>query len=465
MAKLLPGQYVSCLPVVALAIVTGLLAGCATFSRDGGMDDVRSTVAQRLKQDVALDSAGEASSRQRTEELLAKPLGIEEAVQLALLNNQGLKAGFAELGIAEADLVQAGRLPNPRFSMLYTRHDGDYKIEQSFTFNLFSLLTMPQAKAMEQQRFEQAKREVSLQVLALAQATRQAWVAAVAAEQSSLYAAQVMQAAEAAAELARRMHQQGNWSKLDQAREQSFYADAALEYAAARERQRMTRERLSRAIGLGNSEQFTLPPRLPDLPAKEEDLLQVQQQAFLQRLDLLAMRAEVDALAKQLGLSKTTRLINVLDIGPARVLEGRRGEAYKKGVTLGFELPLFDWGSARVKRAEALYTQALERTAQTAIDAETEVRAAYARYRVRYEMARHVQDEIVPLRKRILQEHQLRYNGMLLSAFELLADAREQVGSVSRYINAVRDFWLADAGLTMATMGPVASLDENGRGE
>lgn len=118
-----------------------------------------------------------------------------------------------------------------------------------------------------------------------------------------------------------------------------------------------------------------------------------------------------------------------------------------------------------MKRAEAIYTQALERTAQTAINAETEVRAAYARYRVRYEMARHVQDEIVPLRKRILQEHQLRYNGMLLSAFELLADAREQVSSVSRYINAVRDFWLADAGLTMATMGPVASVDANGRGE
>ncbi len=458
-------QLISRLAMLCVVVISSLLSGCATFSRDGGIDDVQSTVAQRLKQDVAFDGADKAIARQRVNELLAKPLGVDEAWQLALLNNRGLKAGLAELGIAEADLVQAGRLPNPRFSMLYTRHDGDYKIEQSFTFNVFALLTMPQAKAVEQQRFEQAKREVSLQVLALAQATRQAWVEAVAAEQSSLYAAQVMQAAEAAAELARRMYQQGNWSKLDQAREQGFYADAALEYAAAREHQRMARERLSRLLGLGNSDLFTLPPRLPDLPVAEDDLLQVQQQAFLQRLDLLARRAEVDALAKQLGLSKTTRLINVLDIGPARVLEGRRGEAYKKGITLGFELPLFDWGSARVKRAEAIYTQALERTAQTAIEAETEVRAAYTRYRVRYEIARHVQDEIVPLRQRILQESQLRYNGMLVSAFELLAGAREQIGSVNQYINAMRDFWLADASLAMATMGPAASLDVDGRGE
>ena len=94
-----------------------------------------------------------------------------------------------------------------------------------------------------------------------------------------------------------------------------------------------------------------------------------------------------------------------------------------------------------------------------------EVRAAYVRYRARYEMARHYQDEIVPLRKRVLQENQLRYNGMLLSVFELLASAREQVGSVNQYINAMRDFWLADAGLTMAITGPVALLGAEERKE
>ncbi|MCB5191757.1 TolC family protein [Methylobacillus arboreus] len=450
--------------LLGLAIVAGMLGGCASFSRDGGFEDVRSIAGRHLKQDIAWQREG-MPMQARTEELLGQPLGIDDAVQMALLNNRGLQASFAELGIAEADLVQAGRLPNPRFSMLYARRDGEYKIEQAFTFNVFSLLTMPQAKAIEQRRFEQTKRDVSLRVLALAQTARQAWVQAVAAEQSALYAAQVMQAAEAAAELARRMNRQGNWNKLDQAREQSFYADAALEYAAAREYQIVTRERLSRVLGLADSQHFSLPQRLPDLPSQENDLLQVQQQAFTQRLDLQAMRVEVDALAKQLGLSKTTRLINVLDIGPARVLEGRRSEAYKKGITLGFELPLFDWGGARVKRAEAIYTQALERTAQATVDAESEIRAAYARYRVRYEVARHFQDEIVPLRKRILQENQLRYNGMLLSAFELLADARMQVNSVNQYISAVRDFWLAEATLTMATLGPVAELDSYGRGD
>lgn len=441
-----------------------LLAGCAGFSRDGGMDNVRATVAQRLQQDVAL-SSDDASVPGRLDELLASSLDVESAVQVALLNNRGLQARFAELGIAESDLVQAGRLPNPKFSMLYARHDGEYKIEQSFTFNIFSLLTMPQARKIEQRRFEQVQREVSLDILTLAQVTRQAWIQAVAAEQSVLYAAQVMQAAEAAAELARDMQKQGNWSKLDQAREHGFYAEAALEYASAREAQVVTRERLSRVLGMTDSTRLKLPQRLPDLPSQEGELLQVQQQAFMQRLDLQSMRLETEALASQLGLSKATRLVNVLEIGPARVLEGRRSEAYKKGIVLGFELPLFDWGNAKVKRAEFIYKQALDNIAQATVNAESEVRTAYARYHIRYEMARHFQDEIVPLRQRILQESQLRYNGMLLSAFELLAEARTQIHSVNQYINAVRDFWLAESALTMSAMGPVAATETNGRGE
>lgn len=442
-----------------------LLGACSSFSRDGGLDEVRTLTRQQLGPELSISTSADASLENRKQALLAQPLPADAAVQFALWSNKNLQADIAELGIAEADLVQAGRLLNPGFSMLYTRNNGEYKIEQIFSFNILAFATMPMAKAAEQRHFDAAKRQLSLQVLQLAQAVRQSWVEAVAAEQSVHYAQQVMQSAEAAAELARRMHEQGNWSKLDQAREQGFYADAALEYANARALQLQTREHLSRLLGLGDSAGFSLPQRLPDLPVAETELLQVQQQAFMQRLDLQARRLELEALARQLGLTKATRFINVLEIGPARVLEGRRGEAYKKGVALGFELPIFDGGGARVKRAEAVYTQALEATAQATVDAESEVRLAYQQYRLRHEMAMHFQEEIVPLRQRILQESQLRYNGMLLSAFELLSEAKGQIHSVNQYINALRDFWLAEAALTMSMQGPAAVTARNGRGE
>ena len=216
----------------------------------------------------------------------------------------------------------------------------------------------------------------------------------------------------------------------------------------------MARERLTRLLGVwGSQAQFKLPERLPDLPKNPDDLPDVEKVAMEQRLDLQAVRLETEALARNLGLTKATRFINVLEFGPARVLEGRRSEPYKKGYEIGFELPIFDWGTARVAKAESIYMQAVNRAAEAAINARSEVREAYRGSRVRYDVARHYRDEIVPIRKRIADENQLRYNGMLIGVFELLADARAQIDSVNGYIEALRDFWIAKADLDMALIG------------
>ena len=172
-----------------------------------------------------------------------------------------------------------------------------------------------------------------------------------------------------------------------------------------------------------------------------------------QRLDVQAARLQSEALAKNLGLTKTTRFINVLEFGPARVLEGTADAGYKKGYEVSFELPLFDWGTAKVAKAEALYMQSVNIAAQTAINARSEVREAYQGYRSSYDIARHYRDEIVPIKKRISEENQLRYNGMLIGVFDLLADARTQITSVNSYIEALRDFWTAQADLEMALIG------------
>ena len=437
-----------------------LLAGCTSFSQDGGFNSVAATARERLGKDVtwAKSEADQDTIAKRVAELLAKPLSVDDAVQLALLNNRGLQAAFAELAISEADLVQAGRLPNPRFAMLRAGQPGpagrEYKIEQAITFNLFSLVTMPQASAIEQRRFGQTQRAVTQEMLRLASETRKAYYTAVAADESVRYAKQVRQAAEASAELARRMAQVGNFNKLQQAREQGFYADAALNLARAEQVAVSSHEKLTRLLGLwGQQTQFTLPERLPDLPQTPNELPNVEQMAMAQRLDVQAARLQSEALAKNLGLTKTTRFINVLEFGPARVLEGTADAGYKKGYEVSFELPLFDWGTAKVAKAEALYMQSVNIAAQTAINARSEVREAYQGYRSSYDIARHYRDEIVPIKKRISEENQLRYNGMLIGVFDLLADARTQITSVNNYIEALRDFWTAQADLEMALMG------------
>jgi outer membrane protein TolC len=81
------------------------------------------------------------------------------------------------------------------------------------------------------------------------------------------------------------------------------------------------------------------------------------------------------------------------------------------------------------------------------VRARSEVREAYAAYRTAYDIARHYRDEVVPLRKQISDEVLLRYNGMLASVFELLADSREQLASVNAAIDTQRDFWIAETQL------------------
>ena len=442
------------------SLVLAALGGCASFSPDGGFGTVEATVKQRIGKDLAWVKNPEQrdSVEKRVAELLARPLSADDAVQVALLNNRGLQAEFAELGIGEADLVQAGRLPNPRFAMMHASRPEnggrEYKIEQALTFNVFSLITMPLASEIEARNFERVKRGVTLEVLRLASETRKAYYAALATEESVRYTRQVKDVADAGAELARRMARAGSWGKIQQAREQGFYADAALNLARAEQARTAARERLVRLLGAwGEQANLKLPERLPDLPKAAEDLPDVERRAMQERLDLQAARLDAEALAKNLGLTKTTRFINALEFGPARVLEGGRASQWKKGYEISFELPLFDWGGSRVAKAESIYLQSVERAAEAAINARSEVRESYSAYRSSWDIARHYREEVVPIRKRIGEENLLRYNGMLIGVFELLADARAQIASVNSAIEALRDFWLAEADLQMALIG------------
>lgn len=442
------------LRTLTLAVLAATaLGGCAGFSTDGGLDAVQAGARDHIPQDVVWtrDDAGRAEAQARVDALLGQTLTADAAVQVALLNNPGLQAAFEQLALAEASQVTAGRLPNPGFSIGRLTRGSEVEWERSLHVNLAMLLTMPMRADIERRLFEQTRQKLVLEVLQRAADTRKAWVAAVAARQSVQYQQQAMDAAEAGAELARRMAQAGNWSKLKQAREQAFYADAALAQARAAQLQAQTRERLIRLLGLDDGSRVMLPDRLPALPESLPPMHDVEQQAMASRIDLKIAKQQAETLAKNLGLSRRTRLVNVLELGV--VNNSSNEEPQQRGYEISFELPLFDWGQSRVVAAEARYRQALERARETAVNARSEVREAYAMQRSQHAVARHLADEVMPLKQRISEENLLRYNGMLIGVFELLADARSQIASVNATLDAQRDFWIADADLRMALAG------------
>lgn len=439
----------------ALAMLALLVSGCASLSPDAGFGDVTRAVEQRTGATTEWrGSRPEVETRQaRVQELLAKPLDAQTAVQVALFNNPGLQAAYAEVGIAETDLVQASRWRGPTFSFARMRRGAETELERSVFFDVLGLLTIPLSVAGEEARFAAVKQRAAGEALRVALDTRKAWFAAVAARETSRYMRDVREAAQASAVLAQRMAGVGNWSKLDYAREQSFYADATAQQARAQQAEASARERLARLMGVGSgAHEFSLPDRLPDLPkvptAASDDL---EARALAQRLDVQAARMDVESLARAMDLTGAKRYVSMVDLGIHS--NSASAEPRQRGLEIELGLPLFDFGGARAARAERKYMQAVDRALDVAGRARSEVRDAYRTYRTQHDLARHYRDEIVPLRKRISEEVLLRYNGMLLSVFELLADARAQVTAVNGYIETLRDFWIAESDFQMALTG------------
>jgi outer membrane protein TolC len=438
----------------ALALAALALAGCASVDPQRQLTPVQQAVQQHTGADLhwARSDEDRAAIDRRVAERLAAPLDAEAAVQIALLNHRGLQARLAGLGIAEAEVVQAMRLPNPGFAFGISRAGDEREIERSLHLPVLRWLLTPWTGDLGQRRLDRERHALLLAVLDHAARTRKAWVEAVAAQQAVHYMGQVMQAADAAAELARRMQQVGNFSALQRAREQAFYADAALNVARAEQQQRAARERLTRQLGLwGAQTAFTLPERLPDLPTELPERPLIEREALATRLDLQAAQVAVDETARALGLTRATRLVNVVELGLSH--NSSNEGPTQRGWEVDIELPLFDWGDAKAARAEAVWRQAIDHAAQLAIDARSQIREAEGQRRSAWLIARHHRDEIVPLRALIAEQNLLRYNGMLIGVFELLADARAQIASVHDAIQAERDFWLADADLRMATLG------------
>jgi outer membrane protein TolC len=435
-----------------LALVA--LGGCATFSEDGGFTRVQTVVKERIDKDALwIRSEADATlARDRVAELLAKPLDENTAVQVALLNNRGLQAAYAELGLSEAAYVEASLLPNPSLSVERLSRSGQSEVERTALIDVLGLLTLPFARQVGARGFEQAKARAAEATLRVAFEARRAFYEAVAARQLYDYVVQAQAAAQASADLARKLGETGAFGKLDQARQQAFYAEETAEVARDYRRLVEARERLTRVLGLwGKDTGFELPGQLPAPPEQPLAMPEVEQEALRRRLDLVAANAELGRLSRSYGLASATRFVNVFEAGYRDAKE--EGEDRLRGFEIELQVPIFDFGRVGVRQAEQRYMRVLNLLAEQGVNIRSEAREAYQAYRASHELDRHYQSEVVPLSTTIVEESLLRYNGMLIDQFELLEAARDQIASVSEAIDARRDFWLADVGLQAALIG------------
>ena len=440
------------------------LAGCASVNIDQAVSETNETTSTFTQGKLQLSRTGQQQQARSNlaDELLAKPLTRDDAVQLALANSPALQTLLAQSWADMAQANQAGRIANPIFTFQRTRFGAELELERLLSFGLLDLLTLPQRQAISRGQVMQAKVQLSANVIDLVTQVRQAWVRAVTAQQTVAYAEQVSTSAQASAELARRMQQVGNFNKLQRARQQVFYADATTQLASAQHAATAAREDLVRQLGLTDAQavQLQLPERLPDLPKLPRQAEAVNANATQQRLDVQMARNQLDMAGKAQSLNLLTSLVDVeLGIRRDTVFDNAAGtQKVRKGYELGIRLPIFDWGTPQRDAMNAQSLAAASRYESTVRSASSQLRESYSAYRTAYDVARHYTDEIVPLRKTMAEENVLRYNGMLISVFELLADTRDQIASVIAAINAQQQFWLADAALAASMTGKPTSM-------
>ena len=445
----------SSITVAALVVLTG----CATVNIDQAIDRTNGETksASGASAQLLRTVTAKTTRDNQVAELLKSPLSQQAAVQLAIINSPALQTLLAERWGDMAQAAQGGRIANPILSLERVRSLDELELGRILAFGLLDLITLPQRQKIATARMAQTELQMTADVVGLISQVRMAWVAAVAANESATYSKLVYESAQASAELAKRMQSVGNFSRLQRVRQQAFYADASLQLLASQHTATATREALIRLLGLKDAQisTLTLPERLPDLPKSFMSPESVRKALTTQRLDVRMAQSQLDTASKSQGLNLLTSLTDV-ELGVIRntIKDTHEGTSQtSKGYELSIRLPIFDWGDAQRASMNAATLASANRMEATVIGAGSDLRGSYSAYRTAYDASRQYRDEILPLSKVIAEENGLRYNGMFIGVFELLADHRAQINTVKAAIAAQQQFWQTDATLQATLLG------------
>jgi outer membrane protein, heavy metal efflux system len=434
-----------------------LLGGCTTVPPDAGFPDVRQAVADRTGQRIQWDQGTDADRQvaEAVRAILGRELTAGGAVQVALLNNQDLQATYEELGIAQAELVEAGLLTNPRLlaEVRFPKYHA-LPFELDVTQSFIELLTLPLRKHAAAAAFEAAKLRVTHEVLNTAAEAEASFFRAQGAAQLVEMRRAVVAATEASYDAAKRLHDAGNITDLTLANERALYEQAKIDLAKSERAALDAREELNAVMGAwGGQTTWTLSPRLPALPAAEIDPARLESLAVARRADLGAARHEAEAAAQGLGLTRSTALVGDLTVGGH--LEKDTDGALTVGPSIEVPLPIFNQGQPAIAAAQARLRQGQKRYAALAVKVRSQVRRARDDVTAARDLAEYYGRVVVPLRHQIVQQSQLQLNAMQVGVFELLRAKQAEIDAGREYVEALRDYWVARAELDRAAGGRV----------
>lgn len=463
--------------IIALPLFLG---ACATVvpsqytNKTAAFDAVAAETNKSIgKQTVWVHSQQQADANAKRVHSMVhkKTITAETAVQVALLNNKGLQASYAEVGLSAAEVWQESLPENPIVSIgifgIAAPELGVFRaIEGMFATNLLDAKTRKQRVALADTQFKKSQLNAVNETLKLASETRQAWINAVSSFEAVGNLKRASATSDASSELAQSLGLAGSLDKGSQAREHAFNADLAAQTAKARLEAAGAKAELTQLMGLWGTEvDYFVPNALPRLPKSIPRRRSIETDALKNRAELKVAKLGLKATAQAYGMTDASRFLTDLELlaGFETEREADGGDTTSNTtpqVELEFAIPIYDTGKARLRKAELDYLRAANVVAEMAVNVRTEARTAEAAYHGTYQIARHYRDTVLPLRKVVDDAALLSNNGMITNTFELLEDARETLESEMEADEAKRDFWLAKANLRAAIYGGKTSQSD-----
>ncbi len=423
----------------------------------------RTGLAVRWQQNAAAREAALAEVRT----LLKKPLTVNRAVEVALLNNRELLATFEDVGVSAADLREAGTWRNPSFDLSVRfpdRPPSGSNWEEAAAFDFLDLLMIPLRKRVAADQLAAAQLRVADETLRLVAEAKMAVYELQGDAVMLTHQNTIVDIQRAAVDLTQRQHEAGNVTDLSLAQQQAAYNSARLDLAMAENAQRQHREKLNRMLSLwGGDTAWKMAEGLPSLPENDVPLRGLESLAVAQRLDLAAAQMELAGVVRALGLTKTYRYIGVLEFGADT--EREPDGTNVTGPRMRLELPIFNQGQARVARGEAELRRAERKVEGLAIGIRADVRALHDKLAALRDATSFFQNEVLPIRRAITSGTLLEYNGMLMGNYELFRTRSEQIEAEHKSIETLRDYWITRAELERAVGGNLSPRNGQSAGK
>lgn len=450
---------------LAMLIASLSLVGCAAVAiEDDGAasaEVLRRTGLRTVPESTALTQRPDpAAAHGQAELLLQQPLSADTAIRLALLQNPQLRAQLAELGVARADLEQAGLISNPTFAVGALRPEGGgrWQLDFGLSQSLLDVLTRSLRRSLAQAEFKRVQLDITARLTEVLLTAQQHYYTAVAARHRAAIADLVATAAQTQADLAAAYQQAGNLTELDAVTLSTEALTRRLEADNAALAARQAQADLAADLGIAEAERVPLPQQLP-LPADEAMSQPVLvEQALRDRLDLQALRQTRQQFDHALDLQNKTHGVTTLKAGvnAERDYDGTTNV----GPEFSVSLPIFDRGKARAAALQARIEQNSAAIATLELSIRNDVVQALAEMDLQRQRAQRYRDTLIPQRERMVALSLQRANYMLTGPFETLLAKQQEYAAYLDYVDALGGYWRARGTLAKALGRALPSVDK-----